>query len=52
MATLYILYGSATGNAEGIAKDLAEKERPGFFTVHIDCSRGGLTWSVEGSDRH
>jgi 8-oxo-dGTP diphosphatase len=25
--------------------------RPGFFTVHIDCSRGGLIWSVEQSDR-
>lgn len=32
MATLYILYGSATGNAEGIAKDLAEKQRPSHFT--------------------
>ena len=28
MATLYILYGSATGNAEQIAKDLAEKPLP------------------------
>eukprot|EP00934_Nitzschia_sp_Nitz4_P001944 Nitzschia sp. Nitz4//scaffold54_size114964//98621//101629//NITZ4_003869-RA/size114964-processed-gene-0.170-mRNA-1//1//CDS//3329554405//1944//frame0 len=27
MATLYILYGSATGNAEAIAKDLAEQKR-------------------------
>lgn len=26
-------------------------ERPGFFTVHIDCSNGGLAWSLEGSDR-
>ncbi len=32
MATLYILYGSATGNAEGIAKDLAERKRPTNFT--------------------
>lgn len=38
MPTLYILYGSATGNAEGIAKDLAEKieqaekKRPTHFT--------------------
>jgi 8-oxo-dGTP diphosphatase len=23
--------------------------RPGFFTVHIDCSRGELAWSVEQS---
>eukprot|EP00339_Tiarina_fusa_P014082 CAMPEP_0117005490 /NCGR_PEP_ID=MMETSP0472-20121206/6086_1 /TAXON_ID=693140 ORGANISM="Tiarina fusus, Strain LIS" /NCGR_SAMPLE_ID=MMETSP0472 /ASSEMBLY_ACC=CAM_ASM_000603 /LENGTH=419 /DNA_ID=CAMNT_0004706743 /DNA_START=47 /DNA_END=1303 /DNA_ORIENTATION=- len=32
MATLYVLYGSATGNAEGIAKDLANKTPPGHFT--------------------
>jgi sulfite reductase alpha subunit-like flavoprotein len=32
MATLYILYGSVTGNAEGIAKDLAEKKPPSHFT--------------------
>ena len=32
MATLFVLYGSATGNAEGIAKDLAEKEPPSPFT--------------------
>jgi sulfite reductase alpha subunit-like flavoprotein len=37
MATLYILYGSATGNAEGIAKDLAEKEPPtGFSSIVCD----------------
>lgn len=23
--------------------------RPGFFTVHIDCSRGDLAWAVEQS---
>lgn len=34
MATLYILYGSATGNAEGIAKDLAEQKPPtGFSSI-------------------
>jgi methionine synthase reductase len=32
MATLYILYGSATGNAEYIAKDLAAKGPPAPFT--------------------
>eukprot|EP00980_Cylindrotheca_fusiformis_P021412 scaffold8266_cov97-Cylindrotheca_fusiformis.AAC.3 len=32
MATLYILYGSATGNAEGIALDLAEKPLPSHFS--------------------
>ena len=32
MATLYILYGSATGNAEYIAKDLASKSPPPPFT--------------------
>jgi sulfite reductase alpha subunit-like flavoprotein len=32
MATLFILYGSATGNAEGIAKDLAEKPLPAHFS--------------------
>jgi sulfite reductase alpha subunit-like flavoprotein len=32
MATLYILYGSATGNAEQIAKDLAEKPLPSQFS--------------------
>jgi sulfite reductase alpha subunit-like flavoprotein len=32
MATLYILYGSATGNAEGISKDLAEKTPPSHFS--------------------
>ena len=32
MATLYILYGSATGNAEFIAKDLAAKGPPAPFT--------------------
>ena len=31
MATLYILYGSATGNAEYIAKDLAAKGAPSPF---------------------
>jgi len=31
MATLYILYGSATGNAEYIAKDLAAKGPPAPF---------------------
>ena len=36
MATLYILYGSATGNAEGIALDLAEKSPPSPFTS-IEC---------------
>lgn len=32
MATLYILYGSATGNAEGISLDLAEKTLPAHFS--------------------
>jgi sulfite reductase alpha subunit-like flavoprotein len=32
MATLYVLYGSATGNAEGIAKDMAEKTPPDHFS--------------------
>jgi sulfite reductase alpha subunit-like flavoprotein len=32
MATLYILYGSETGNAEGIALDLAEKPLPSHFS--------------------
>lgn len=31
MATLYILFGSETGNAEGIALDLAEKSLPSHF---------------------
>jgi sulfite reductase alpha subunit-like flavoprotein len=35
MATLYILYGSATGNAEGIAKDLAENKPPAGFSSII-----------------
>lgn len=35
MAKLYILYGSATGNAEGIAKDLAEKTLPNHFSSVI-----------------
>ena len=35
MATLYILYGSATGNAEGIAKDLAERTLPKTFSNAI-----------------
>lgn len=38
MATLYILYGSATGNAEYIAKDLASRTPPAPFTsVHCDA---------------
>ncbi|CAJ1927725.1 unnamed protein product [Cylindrotheca closterium] len=32
MATLYILYGSATGNAEGMSLDLAEKTLPAHFS--------------------
>jgi len=32
MTTLYILYGSATGNAEYIAKDLAAKDPPAPYT--------------------
>jgi sulfite reductase alpha subunit-like flavoprotein len=31
MATLYVLYGSATGNAEHIAKDLASRPCPAPF---------------------
>jgi methionine synthase reductase len=32
MAILYVLYGSATGNAEGIAKDLANHTPPAPFS--------------------
>ena len=31
------------------AEERGKGGRPGFFAVHIDCSRGddGMTWSVE-----
>eukprot|EP00521_Asterionellopsis_glacialis_P019857 CAMPEP_0195335382 /NCGR_PEP_ID=MMETSP0708-20121125/15526_1 /TAXON_ID=33640 /ORGANISM="Asterionellopsis glacialis, Strain CCMP134" /LENGTH=72 /DNA_ID=CAMNT_0040405693 /DNA_START=56 /DNA_END=270 /DNA_ORIENTATION=+ len=37
MSTLFIFYGSATGNAEQIAKDLASKPPPSPFTK-IECN--------------
>lgn len=38
MATLYIMYGSATGNAEHIAKSLASQTPPAPFTsIHCDA---------------
>lgn len=52
MANLYILYGSATGNAEGIAKDLAEKPLPSHFSSVVckplnDFKKLAVDWEKE-----